>query len=150
MGIAWFFIDDNIEIFPRRLKVVSLIVMDSDGSRSLRAANSLRYFTGRFTELSNSELPNSMVTGVTYRSLMNLISAAWAMWCSYMGGGVIGDVGVSSVGLVIMDGWGSFVVFSKLEGEVMIDVRAVRYYAYVDVWERSIIFRNFKVYVSRM
>ena len=54
--------------------VVSLIVIDSDESRSLRAANDLRCFTGRFTELSESELLNSTVTGVTYLSLMHFIS----------------------------------------------------------------------------
>ena len=57
--------------------VVSLIAMNSDGSRSLRAVNNTRCFTGRFTELFDSELPNSMVTGVTYRSWRNLISSAW-------------------------------------------------------------------------
>ena len=59
--------------------IVSLIVMNSDGSRSLRVTNSLRCFTGIFTELSDSELQNATVTGVTYRSLMNLISAVWAI-----------------------------------------------------------------------
>ena len=47
------------------LKVVSLIVMDKEGSRILRAANSSRCLTGRFTEFSESELPNSTVSGVT-------------------------------------------------------------------------------------
>ena len=78
--------------------VVSLIVMNSDGSRSLRVTNSLRCFTGIFTELSDSELSNSTVTGVTYLSLMNLISAAMEIWRSYVcvrgggGGGVGGYV----------------------------------------------------------
>ena len=83
-GITWFLIDDNVEFSvyvvpignsPGWLKVVSLILMDRDESRSLRAVKSLRCFTGIFTELSDSELPNSTVTGVTYRSLMNFISA---------------------------------------------------------------------------
>ena len=56
--------------------IVSLIVVDSEGLRSLRAANSLQRFTGRFTKLSDPELPNSTMTGLTYLSLMNLISAA--------------------------------------------------------------------------
>ena len=43
---------------------VSLIVMDIDWSRSLSVANNLRFFIGRFTELSGSELSNSTVTGV--------------------------------------------------------------------------------------
>ena len=72
---------------PEWLMVVLLIVMNSDGLRSLRVANTLRYFTGKFTELSNSEFPNLTVMGVTYRSLRNLISAAWAIWRSYAGGG---------------------------------------------------------------
>ena len=59
--------------FSGWLKVVSLIVMDRDGSRSLKAVNSLRCFLGRFTELSDSEFSNSTVTGVKYRSLMNFI-----------------------------------------------------------------------------
>ena len=59
--------------------VVSLIVIDSDISKNLRVANNLRCFTGIFTELSDSELQNATVTGVTYRSLMNLISAVWAI-----------------------------------------------------------------------
>ena len=52
VGITWFLIYDNIVIFriyavpignfSGWLKVVSLIVMDRDGSRSLRAAKSLR------------------------------------------------------------------------------------------------------------
>ena len=46
--------------------VVSLIVMDSDESKSLRAGNNVGYFTGRCIELSELELPNSAVTGVTY------------------------------------------------------------------------------------
>ena len=50
---------------PGWLKVVSLIVMNKEGSRILRAANSLRCLTGTFTEFSESELPNSTVTGVT-------------------------------------------------------------------------------------
>ena len=62
-GITWFLIDDNIKFsvytvpignYPGWLKVVSLIVMDRDGSRSLRTTNSLRCFTERFTELLDS------------------------------------------------------------------------------------------------
>ena len=41
----------------------------------------------RFTVLSDSELPSSMVTGVVYLSLMKLISAVWVICRSYMGGG---------------------------------------------------------------
>ena len=112
--------------------------MSRDGSRSLRAAKILRCFTGRFTELSDSELPNSTVTEVTYRSLMNFISAVWAMWRSVKG---------LLVELVwfLLD-WSFWTagevssVFFKLEGEVMIDVRAVRYCVYVEIWGRSIFF----------
>ena len=49
-------------------RVVGGFVIDGDGDRwvdNLSAANSSRCFTGSFTELSESELPNSMVTGVT-------------------------------------------------------------------------------------
>ena len=60
---------------PGLLMVVSLIVMDSDDSRSLRAVNNVRCFTGMFTELPDLELPNSTVTGVAYLSLIILISA---------------------------------------------------------------------------
>ena len=45
--------------------MVSLIVMEIEGSIIFSAANSLQFLTGRFTELSESELPNIMVTGVT-------------------------------------------------------------------------------------
>ena len=38
---------------------------DIDRSRSFKAANSFRCFTGSFTKLSASELQNSMVTGLT-------------------------------------------------------------------------------------
>ena len=41
--------------------VMYLIVTDSEGSRNLRAANNVQFFTGKFTELSDSELPNSTV-----------------------------------------------------------------------------------------
>ena len=38
-------------------------------------------------------------------------------------------------GLVILSGWrGGFSGFFGLEGEVMIDVRVVKYCAYVDFW----------------
>ena len=66
--------------------VMSLIVTDSEGSRNLRAANNVQFFTGKFTELSDPELPNSTVMEKTYLSLMNLISVAWAIRGSYMGG----------------------------------------------------------------
>ena len=65
---------------PGWLIVVSLMVMEIDGSRIFKVANNFRCFMGRFTELSESELPNFAVTGVTYRSLMNFISAAYATW----------------------------------------------------------------------
>ena len=71
---------------PGWLKVVLLIVMDKEGSRSFRAAKSLRCLTGRFTELSESELPNLTVTGVTH-PLMNFISAACAILRAYVEGG---------------------------------------------------------------
>ena len=80
---------------PGWFKVVSLIVMDRDGSKHLRAAKSLRCFAGRFTELSDSELPNSTVTGMTYRSLMNIISAFIGV------GEVIDEVDVFCIGLII-------------------------------------------------
>ena len=66
--------------------VMSLIVTDSEGSRNLRAANNVRFFTGNVTELSDSELPNLTVMEKTYLSLMNLISTAWAILGSYVGG----------------------------------------------------------------
>ena len=95
-----------IGIYPGRLMVMSLIMMDGEGSRSLRAANNLRCFTGRFTKLSDSELPNSTLTGVTYLSLKNLISVVWEIWRSYVGGGRV-FVGVSGsfIGLIILNGW---------------------------------------------
>ena len=80
--------------------------MDSDESRSLRAANSLRCFTGRFTELSDLELPNSTVTGFNFVCVGNL---------AFMGGG--GGHWWSRCGFCWSDhsGWlGSFV---ELEGE---------------------------------
>lgn len=49
---------------PEWLMMVLLIMMERDWSKNLRATNNVRYFTGRFTELSISELPNSMMTGV--------------------------------------------------------------------------------------
>ena len=84
----------SVDNSPGWLKVVSLIVIDKDGSRSVRTVKSLRCFTEKFTELSDLELPNSTVTEVIYRSLMNFISAAWVMWRSYVVGGVIGGVSV--------------------------------------------------------
>ena len=117
---------------------VSLIVIDSDGSRRLRAVNDIRCFARKFTELSDSELPNSTVTGVTHRSLMNLISAAWAIWCSYMEERSL----VESVGILLnLSFWMAERVSSvsfELEGRVMIDVKVVRYCTYVEFWERSI------------
>ena len=65
---------------PGWLIVVSLMVMEIDGSRSFKVANNSRCFAGRFTELSESELPNLAVTGVTYRSLTNFISTVCAIW----------------------------------------------------------------------
>ena len=62
------------------LIVVSLMVMEIDGSKTFKAANNFRCFTGRFTELSESELPNSTMAGVTYQSLTNFISVAYAIW----------------------------------------------------------------------
>ena len=44
--------------------VLLLIMMEIDRSRILSAANNLRCFTEKFTELSESELPNSTVTGL--------------------------------------------------------------------------------------
>ena len=52
---------------PGWLKVVLLIVMNKEGSRRFRVAKRVRCLRGRFTELSESELPNSTVTWVTYR-----------------------------------------------------------------------------------
>ena len=58
---------------------LSLMMIDADGSRSLMAMKIFLCFTGRLTEFSDSELPNSTVIGVTWRLLVNLISAAYAM-----------------------------------------------------------------------
>ena len=44
--------------------VVRLIIMEIDWSRILRAAKNLRCFTGICTEVSESELSNSMVMEV--------------------------------------------------------------------------------------
>ena len=62
------------------LIVVSLMVIEIDVSKTFKAANNIRCFTGTFTELSESELPNSTVTGVMYQLLTNFISAACAIW----------------------------------------------------------------------
>ena len=43
---------------------LSLIVIEVDGSRRLMAMKIVRCFTGRLTEFSDSELPNSTVMGV--------------------------------------------------------------------------------------
>ena len=43
---------------------LSLMVIDAERSRSLIARNIFLCFTGRFTEVSDSELPNSTVIGV--------------------------------------------------------------------------------------
>ena len=64
---------------PGWLKVFSSMLIDVDESRSLIAVKSLRCFTGIFTVLSESELPNLMVTGVVYRLFTNLTSAACAI-----------------------------------------------------------------------
>ena len=44
---------------------LSLIVIEADGSRSLIAMKIILCFTGRLTEFSDSELPNSKVIEVT-------------------------------------------------------------------------------------
>ena len=55
---------------------------------------------------------------MTYRSLMNLISATWAIWRSYARGwGVVGEVGVALIGLFILDSWGGFVGVFRVGGE---------------------------------
>ena len=74
--------------------VMSLIVMDSDGSRRLRAVNNLRCFTGRFTDLSDSELPDSTVTGVTYHSLRNLIRLREQFGVHMWGGSLVESMGL--------------------------------------------------------
>ena len=61
---------------------LSLMVIDAEGSRSLIARKIFLCFTGRFTEFSYSELPNSTVIGVT--------SSAWAMIRSRLVG--VGEV----------------------------------------------------------
>ena len=43
---------------------LSLIVIETDGSRSLMAMKNFRYFTGRLMEFFDSEFPNSTVMGV--------------------------------------------------------------------------------------
>ena len=43
---------------------LSLIVIEADGSRSLMAMKIFQCFTGRLTEFSDSELPNSTVMEV--------------------------------------------------------------------------------------
>ena len=47
-----------------RLIVVTLIVIEKDGSRILSAANIFCCSIGRLIELSGLELPSSIVTGV--------------------------------------------------------------------------------------
>ena len=56
-----------------------LIVMEADRSSSLIAMKILQCYTRRFTEFSESELPNSTVIGVVLRLLINLTFAACAM-----------------------------------------------------------------------
>ena len=82
-------IRDNIKVFGifcshrnfsfGLVTTLSLMVIDAEESRSLIARNIFLCFTGRFTEFSDSELPNSAVIGVVYRLLINLTSAVWAM-----------------------------------------------------------------------
>ena len=55
------------------------IVTVPEGSRSLRAVNILRCFTGRFTIFSEPELTNSIVTRVIYGLLRILTSVLCAM-----------------------------------------------------------------------
>ena len=101
---------------PGWLKVVSLIVMNRNGSRSLRAANSLRYFTESFTELSDSKQPNSAVTGGNIPIIDEFYFGGVGNVAFICGEGVIGGVGVVFVGLVILDGWGSFVGIFQVRG----------------------------------
>ena len=56
--------------------------MVAEGSRSMSAVNILRRFTGRFTVFSESELPNSIATGVVYWLLRTLNFASCIMSCS--------------------------------------------------------------------
>lgn len=44
---------------------VALVMMNIEGSKIYSPANSLWCFIGKFTELSESELPNPMMNGVT-------------------------------------------------------------------------------------
>ena len=96
--------------------VMSLIVIDSDGSRILRVANNLWCFTGRFTELSDSELPSSTVMGVAYRSLRNFNFGCVGNLASICEGGVAGGVGGAFIELIILDDWGSFVGVFRVGG----------------------------------
>ena len=43
---------------------LSPMVMEAEGSNILMVIQNLRYFTGRFTVLYDSEVPNSTVTGI--------------------------------------------------------------------------------------
>ena len=73
-------------------------------------------FTGRLTELSNSELPNSTVIGVVQRLLMNLTSSAWAMMRSQFvedGGVELFDMRIS----LFSGGWGFESVFFRILAE---------------------------------
>ena len=45
--------------------VVALIVIEIEGLRYLSATNNSKCFTGRFTESSDIEISNSIMTGVT-------------------------------------------------------------------------------------
>ena len=65
------FVDDDLECFSISVSIgdstglvvtLYLLAMDTEGLICLMAMKILRCFTGRFTELSESELPNSMVT----------------------------------------------------------------------------------------
>ena len=82
--IFGFLIRDDIKVFGvfcahwkflGFVMTLSLMVMDAEGSRSLIAMKIFLCLTGRFTEFSDSELPNSTVIGVVYRLLINLTSA---------------------------------------------------------------------------
>ena len=58
------FVCSSIENFTGLVIILSPIVMEAEGLRILRAIKVLRCFTGRFTVLTESKRPNSIVTGV--------------------------------------------------------------------------------------
>ena len=79
--------------------------MNKEGSRILRAANSLRCLTGRFTEFSESELPNSTVTGVTYITIVDKFYFGSMCNSAFIcGGGVFGGIICCLVDLIILIG----------------------------------------------